>query len=72
MQKNTKKGLTTLDKSAIIVNCIIIAYYAQKRIKASVSRKFFLYNNIRKSRRQSTFLTVRGACQCDYYFEWSD
>ena len=35
-----KKSLTTLDKGAIIVNCIIIAYYALLKVIMILSGEF--------------------------------
>ena len=38
-----KNNLTNLDNRAIIINCIIIAYYALLKIMKYLEKKFFRY-----------------------------
>ena len=77
IQKFSKKYLTSLDKRAIIVNCIIIAYYALLRVYVFLSKPF-----LKKCFDNYYIYEKRGAIggkirRLDrtrriYYFEWSD
>ena len=73
LRKNCKKVLTTLDKRAIIVNCIIIAYYALFAPILILKKRFakirfdILYMRVREHNKRPTARERRS-----YYFEWSD
>ena len=68
-----KKLLTSLDIGAIIVNCIIIAYYAHFADKqVFVSINLLYISDFAKRHRSAELSESKAPKSVIYYFEWSD
>ena len=65
-----KNPLTNLDKRAIIVNCIIIAYYVHFWKNRGLLRYIYIYAYAEESGYGGSEFHV--AQIVEYYFEWSD